>query len=187
MHHTLAKRIELLSNVVIIISGIVFSIILLKTHIWNKPLPESTQLLRQKETQRTSNFEAVQPGKMISLPEFDATKSGQTLLLALSTTCHFCSESSMFYRRLMAQRDANTHIVAVFPQSVDVSKSYLKRLGVSVDEIRQASLDSIGVDGTPTLILVDNRGAVVDLWIGKLNGPNEQKVVDRLQQSVAQR
>lgn len=68
-----------------------------------------------------------------------------------------------------------------------MSKGYLKRLGVSVDEIRQASLDSIGVNGTPTLILVDNRGAVVDFWIGKLAGPTEQKVIDRLQQSVAQK
>ena len=87
----------------------------------------------------------------------------------------------------MNRRDARTQIVAVFPQSVDEAKDYLKGLGVSVDEVRQSPLSSIGVEGTPTLILLDNRGTVADFWVGKLNGSHEQKVMDRLHQSVAQR
>jgi hypothetical protein len=51
---------------------------------------------------------------------------------------------------------------------------------VTVDEVRQDSLDSIGVTGTPTLILVNREGAVDGVWVGKLPPEGETEVLGRL-------
>ncbi len=103
----------------------------------------------------------------------------QTLVLALSNSCHFCTESAPFYKRL-AQNKGQTRIVAVLPQSLEDGRAYLERLRVSVDEIRQLPLNKIGVNGTPTLLLVDSSGVVKNSWIGKLASDQEGSVFDAL-------
>jgi len=67
------------------------------------------------------------------------------------------------------------------PQTSDESKKYLDELGVAIEEVKQAKLDSIGVHGTPTLILVDNQGVVMASWVGKLSADGEADVLRRLQ------
>lgn len=96
-----------------------------------------------------------------------------TLVLGLQTTCHFCTESGPFFQKLTVAAAGSTKIVAVLPQTVEESKQYLSKLGVHVDEVRSAPLSSIGVSGTPTMMLVDNKGIVRKVWLGKL--PEEQQ------------
>ncbi len=121
------------------------------------------------------------------MADIDWKKNGQTLLLALSTTCHFCSESAPFYQRLMKERGGNTQLIAVLPQSINDGRDYLNRLGVSVDDIKQAPLSSIGVGATPTLIFVDSNGVVGDLWVGRLPNTEEASVINKVRQAVAQK
>lgn len=64
-------------------------------------------------------------------------------------------------------------------------RRYLSKQGVFVDDVKQISLDSIGAEGTPTLILVDSSGIVKDVWVGKLPKTVEATVIDRVRQSVA--
>lgn len=121
-------------------------------------------------------------GHVVSLPGLDWGKSQKTLVLALQTTCHFCSESGPFYQQLVRERArfGSTRFVAILPQPVQVSTAYLEKLGVSVDEVRQGSLAEIGVRGTPTLLLVNGSGVVSDAWYGKLQRSAEDEVVDQL-------
>jgi hypothetical protein len=74
----------------------------------------------------------------------------------------------------------NIHLIAVLPQAFDESKKYLDDLGVAIEEVKQAQLDSIGVYGTPTLILVNNQGVVITSWVGKLSADGEAEVLRRL-------
>jgi thioredoxin-related protein len=129
----------------------------------------------------TDNQNQLQVGAKLSILGIDWAQNGQTLLLALSTTCHFCSESAPFYQQLLKERGGNTHIVAILPQSVSDGKDYLERLGISVDDVKQASLNSINVRGTPTLMLVDGNGAVVNEWVGKLPVNQEAEVLSKVQ------
>jgi cell division inhibitor SulA len=99
----------------------------------------------------------------------------------------FCSESAPFYQQLVKESGGNTRIVAVLPQTVSDGKDYLKRLGLSVDNVMQVQFGSLGVKGTPTLILVDSNGVVIDSWVGKLPNMEEAKVISRVHQSVAQK
>jgi hypothetical protein len=69
----------------------------------------------------------------------------------------------------------------VLPQEVSQGQTYLGKLGVVVDEVRQSTLGAIGVSGTPTLLLVDNKGAVKQSWLGKLSPDKETEVLSHFQ------
>jgi thioredoxin-related protein len=71
-------------------------------------------------------------------------------------------------------------LIAVLPQPVEDGRNYLNKLGVSVDEVRQLPLDKIGVQGTPTIILVDDSGVVRNSWIGFLPPDAELSVLKAL-------
>jgi len=108
------------------------------------------------------------------LPGVDWSKNEKTLVVAISSSCHFCTESAAFYRDIRAR--TRIHTIAVLPQSVNEGRNYLNNLGVQVDEVLQAPLSSIDVSGTPTLILVGRDGTVIRTWLGKLPPELEKEV-----------
>jgi hypothetical protein len=122
-------------------------------------------------------------GHKLSIPGVDWIRNQRTLVLALQTTCHFCSESGPFYQELVRERGkfGNTRILAVLPQTVGESSAYLRTLGVAVDDVKQYTLSEIGVKGTPTLLLVDSEGVVTEAWTGRLQSLAEREVFGRLQ------
>ena len=67
-------------------------------------------------------------------------------------------------------------------RSLEESRNYLNKLGVSVSDVVQSSLRSVGVSGTPTLLLVDNEGSVTGSWVGKLSECEAAKVFAQIQQ-----
>ena len=71
------------------------------------------------------------------------------------------------------------------PQTPEEGRKYLDGEGVQVDDVKQAALSSIGVAGTPTLLLVDARGKVSDVWRGKLQPDEEEKVIATLRASAS--
>lgn len=111
-----------------------------------------------------------------SLPGIDWARNKRTLVLALSTQCHFCTESAPFFRRIQKEASNDVKLVAVLPQAVAESQKYLDGEGVRVDDIKQAQLGAIGVRATPTLLLVDGTGKVENTWHGKL-GPDQEAAV----------
>jgi thiol-disulfide isomerase/thioredoxin len=174
------KKIEIAANIAIIIVATLLCGVLIKKHIISPPTPPANALIANNQFQ-------LQAGTKLSLPGIDWQKNSQTLLLVLSTTCHFCSESAPFYQQLVKELDGNTHVVAVLPQSVSDSRGYLNRLGVAVDDIQQAEMSSLGVRGTPTLILANDKGVVMDSWVGKLPNDEQAKLINRVRQSIAQK
>lgn len=55
---------------------------------------------------------------------------------------------------------------------------------MQVDDVKQASLSTIGVRGTPTLLLVDNKGTVADVWQGKLDSGQEERLLAVLKKNM---
>src|SRR3989440_6570834 len=143
---SLIKRIELVANLAIIVVAILLGVVLVRSYLFRRP--PATQ---------TATASAIQPGTKLSLPGVDWKANGRTLVMALSTQCHFCSESAQFYQRVAQERTktGNLRLLAILPQSLNESQTYLKELGVTVDDIKQLRLDSIGVNGTPTLIIAN--------------------------------
>lgn len=164
------KKVELLANIAIVVVALLLGVVLVRRYL----LPGA---------QTGGNLpDQVAAGTKLSLSGVDWAGNKQTLLLALSKGCHFCSESAPFYRRLAAERAGRSdlRLVAVLPQPVDEGRGYLDELGVSVDEVRQSALGSISVRGTPTLILVDGGGVVKQSWVGKLSVEAEAEVLSHL-------
>jgi len=111
------------------------------------------------------------------VPGVDWRKNGKTLVLAISTQCHFCKDSAPFYRKLHEQVGKGLKTVAVLPQPVAESEQYLKSEGVHVDQVKQVSMGDIGVQGTPTMLLVDGTGAIARVWFGKIQPEQEEQVL----------
>jgi hypothetical protein len=170
--NSLFKRIELVANLAIILVAIFLSVLLIRGYVRPKPSP----------TQKDATF-GFRAGTTLVVPDVDWNASRQTLVMALSSTCRFCTDSAPFYQRLVQVREKNPNLrlVALFPQTISVSRSYLQELGVNVDEVKQSTFDSFGVTGTPTLILVNDRGIVEESWRGRLIPEKEAEVLSRLQ------
>lgn len=121
-------------------------------------------------------------GAKLNLNSENWGQNGRTIVLAMSTSCHFCTESADFYRRLVQACEArHVRMVAILPQSVSEGNDYLQKLNIRVDEVRQAALREFQIQGTPTVLLVDSRGAVQDVWVGKLPPEKEVEVLKKMQ------
>jgi hypothetical protein len=120
-------------------------------------------------------------GSLVDLPNARWNLSNQTVGLAISTECHFCSESAPFYQKLTkAALEKHDRVIAVLPQGVVLAKEYLGAKQVAVDDVLQSPLSQINVSGTPTLLLVDSKGKITASWVGKLSANRETEVLSKL-------
>jgi hypothetical protein len=164
----LYKRLELLANIAIIVVALLLCGVLVKRYLLPaQPGPETPEAAR------------VKPGTKLSSPGLDWSKSEKTLLLVLSTDCRYCTESAPFYHRLAEQRAGrqDVRLIAVLPQGVGEAQQYLGQLNIRVDEVTQAAPGAFYARATPTLIVVDKTGSVVESWVGKLPAEQEAEVV----------
>jgi hypothetical protein len=161
-----SKKIELTTNVAIIVVSCLLATVLIKNY-----------LLAKSTLNQTSQSAAEQPLSSLSVSSLDINwkQERQTLMLVISSTCQFCTASAPFYKKLVDRKD--TRLLAVVPQSVQEGQNYLKRLQVQVDEVRQIDFSTIGVQGTPTLLLVDSAGVVKQSWVGQLSPAQESDVL----------
>ncbi len=94
--------------------------------------------------------------------------------------CVYCEQSVSFYRRLVdMQRTGLLHvaILAVLPDDETTSDNLLRIDGLSVPHVSRVHLPEIKVSRTPTLVLLDERGRVVETWIGLLSPGKENEVL----------
>ncbi len=170
MKSELSKKVELVANVAIIVVAIAVCVALYKNYF------------RKNQSHPTVDNQ-ISKGTKVSLPDVDWSKSHQTLVLALSTQCRFCTESATFYQHLIQAKSGSEafEVIAVLPQPESQGRQYLKGLGVGIEQVKQAELRTLGVQGTPTLLLVNKNGEVIDVWVGKLPEAQEVEVLARLQ------
>ena len=165
------RKVELLANVAIVTLAILFGAVLVRRYLLHSP---ATAIRPQQST--------IEVGRKIQISGYDWALSEQSLVFVLSTGCHFCTASGPFYQRLaqVSRGQSGLHLMAVLPQSPDESKQYLDRLGLNVDDIKQASPNSLGATGTPTLILVDRNGVTIKVWAGELPPSIEEEVLSTI-------
>jgi hypothetical protein len=155
------KILEVTANIAIVFAVLVIAFLVLQRYQPTKGLPSVTG-----------------SASTISFRGLDPSRSEATLLLILSTSCHFCAESSPFYSQLTkaSRSTGKLRIVAVLPQDIRTSSDYLESHDVHVDEIIQASPHEAQAEGTPTLTLISSGGLVLKNWTGKLRPDQEQEV-----------
>lgn len=118
-------------------------------------------------------------------PQIDFARSQQTLLIAMSTKCNYCTEGIPFYNQLARkEREMSkpTRMVAIFPDGDETVNNYAQQNGMEVATIVGVDFEKLKVSATPTMILVDEKGEILDFWIGKLPEDVQQEVVNSISQ-----
>jgi thioredoxin-related protein len=164
--------------VAIIAVSILLGYVIVKYFILNPP--NVNKSVRQSK-------DTIKVGTKLTLQEIDWQKNGRTVLLVLSPTCRYCTESGPFYSKLsqVLSTQKSATLVAVLPKGLNDAPGYLRNLGVSVNEIKQVAFDTLGVKGTPTIIIADKGGEVVGVWFGQLSSDDEEGVLRQLQAAPA--
>jgi hypothetical protein len=121
-------------------------------------------------------------GSYINLPGVPPSQEHDSLLLAISTSCHFCQESLPFYRELSAKTQGKLDLIAVLPQPLAESQTFLQKGALSVTRVVSTNLNQFGVLGTPTILLVDTHGRVQEEWLGFQDDKARQQVLARILQ-----
>lgn len=163
------KRLDLIANVAVIVTSVALLGFLGNSWYGSHYGPQS----------RLGRTRAI-VGSTVKLTGVDFTRNGKTLLIAISSTCHFCKESQPFYRQLADMPTANANLVAVLPMPQRDAEEYVHSTISPSLRVISASLDTIDVDSTPTLLLVDGQGKVEKAWVGKLDDSGQKQVQSQL-------
>ena len=118
-------------------------------------------------------------GEPIKLSGVDFRAAAQTLVLVVRKGCRFCDESMPFYKRLgddgLIAR--TTKLVLAAPDDEIVSREELAKEAVRVDQVVKVRPGELKVRGTPTAILVDQKGTVRQVLIGRLDESKQRELV----------
>ncbi len=118
--------------------------------------------------------------------------SNRALVVAVQPGCHFCNDSLPFYKQIIDQRNekkSGVKFVAAVPtadkpedaQKLSTEESAkFATAGAQPDSMVNLDFAAIKVPGTPTLMLVDNTGKVLNVWVGKLDSGGEKEVFEVL-------
>jgi hypothetical protein len=161
----LSRVVEIGSNIAVICAAALLSVVLVKNYLLKPTEPSGPK-----------------PGIHMNVAGVNWAGNGHTLVLALQKGCHFCSDSAPFYQKLADEfgNRPGVRLVAVLPQSTTEGKQYLDGLKVPIPDVRQAPLSDMSVRGTPTLLLVDGKGVVTDVWVGKQPPEKESAILAKL-------
>ena len=116
---------------------------------------------------------AYRAGAAIDTPKEWYQGAQYTLLLFARASCSACQTAQPFFKRLVNDIGATIRVVLVTSAGEADEDAYFARgLGLEANAIRTA-VPGLSVRVTPTLVLVDRQGTVLDAWEGV--GPVEKQ------------
>ena len=118
-------------------------------------------------------------GKQVVLPGVQWSSHRATLVVAISSACHFCIASTHFYSQITRSNHA-APVVVVMPQGEQDAQAFLSKHAIAPSSVVSASLASIQVNATPTLLLISPSGIVTKAWIGELTDTQQHEVIESL-------
>jgi thioredoxin-related protein len=121
--------------------------------------------------------EGLHVGAEISNLNIDLPSKQKTLLIALSTECGFCSDSIPFVEKLNRLDHPAASIITLFPEDKVSVASFLQEKQIQIDARSSVDFRTLGLQGTPAYILVDDQGKVIDLWFGKLSQKEQEDLL----------
>lgn len=163
----LKQYLEVATNVAVVLVAVVVLSIFARDFLWQGQKPQLEAGLARGQ-------------KLNRLPITVGNDGRRTLLIALSTTCHYCKEEIPFYNHLaqaIQEGNRSTAIVAMFSSPDNEAKEYAQRERLNLSIVAAVDLSVFNVRGTPTMVLIDGGGKVLDFWVGKLSSDEEQQVL----------
>lgn len=161
------KHLDRIANIAIIVAVVVFLGLVVKGEFSRR---NAAQFRAQASPQNLV-------GTTVALPGVELPKGRNSLLLVVSTECHFCRDSLPFYKQLTAKSQGRLNVIAVLPQPQLEARKFLQDAGVEANQVVMATPDKLGVRGTPTVLLVDGSGKVKQAWLGRLDQKGQENLL----------
>lgn len=117
------------------------------------------------------------------IPSVDYAKSTQTLVIALSSRCDHCNESIHFFKQLLEANTGKsdlTRIVAVFPEKLEEVLSYITQHQFDINPISGIDHKALSLPGTPSVVLINSEGKILNFWIGKPSKVAEKEIMESI-------
>lgn len=174
------RGLEVITNIILVCLAVVVAYRFSPASSHAKPQGKGTSLSRTAGP--------LEKGQSLTLPaSLHDGQSQQTLLLVISTQCSICRGETPFYRELIQRAGASKNHLRVkllFPESnkdaaefADANLRGAPMATVTVETLTQR----LHVLQTPTLILVDSSGRVIDVWMGASDEGTKHQILSRLQ------
>jgi thioredoxin-related protein len=160
------KLLDKIANVFVIIGIAAFLVIAVHNRVWKPNNQPKSQAAMAEELR----------GKTIQVSGLSFPRPRASVLLVISTNCHFCRDSLPFYRTLSDDLKGKADLLAVLPQPQTEASAFLSSAHVEVTQLATASLSQLGVTGTPTMLLLDPNGKVQEVWVGRLDESRQAQV-----------
>lgn len=170
-HSKIKSYIEVATNVAVLLAAV--TVVAFFAYSYFAPPPSPVRLQT-----------GLQKGQVLPQIEgLDYSKSPQTLLIAMNTKCKFCTSSVPFYNQLVEkqkQSGKEVRIVAAFSNAPDEVQQYVAEKQFAVETLAAADLAKLGLVNTPTVVLVDNKGRILNFWMGQLPAEGEKHLLDTM-------
>jgi thiol-disulfide isomerase/thioredoxin len=159
-------NIEVAAQVVIAIAVVITAGVLVKRTLW--------------PGQMSGRMPSINAGERLSIPNVDWAQNKKSLVFFLKKDCPYCTSSAGLYRQLVEDATKrNVKCIAVFPNTPEEARKYLKYIELPIDYILTGPLSDYKISGTPTVLFVDESGIAKSVWIGAQTG-REQEMRDKL-------
>jgi thioredoxin-related protein len=165
------SSLDTIANIAIIVVCAIAAVVLIRSHFFP---PRQAGPEEAKKGEQFAQIQQVLPAG-----------TNKALVVAVQPGCHFCNDSMPFYKRLIDERNQkNSPVKFIAAVPADEAKAEeaqkFAAVGAQPDGMVKLDFASIKVPGTPTLLLVDNTGKVLDVWVGKLEPDKEKEVLEVL-------
>jgi thiol-disulfide isomerase/thioredoxin len=130
--------------------------------------------------QANDKLPSISAGERITIPTVDWAQNKKTVVFFLKKDCSYCTSSAALYRQLVEDATKrNVKCVAVFPNTPEEARKYLQYIELPIENVYTGPLGDYKINGTPTVLFVDNSGIVKNVWIGAQTA-REQEMRDKL-------
>jgi len=165
------STLDTVANIAIIIVCAIAAVVLIRNQFF------------PKQAAAPGNMPQIEKGeKYAQLKDVVPAGSNRALVVAVQPGCHYCNDSMPFYKKILDERNQKgsaVKFVAAVP-SDDAKPQEAEKfaaVGAQPDNVVKLDFSAVKVPGTPTLVLVDNSGKVLNVWVGKLDSGGEKEVL----------
>ena len=169
------SRLETTSNVVVVLAAA----IVIGNNLYSRFVPPRSRA--------ESGLSGRLVGKTLDLRGSLPVGHQGSVTAFIAQDCHYCRESIEFYRRVakltQGGRPCDVKLLAVAPrerEKRDSFQAFLADQNLQVDGADVVSFASVGVQGTPTLVLRDSSQVVKNVWVGFLAPSRQNEVLERV-------
>ncbi len=118
-------------------------------------------------------------GEKLCVPRVNFERAGRTIVTVLTETCHACTESSSFIKKLLDSASGfSIPVYIIVPQ--DFKGTLLDGLSLSPEHIIRVDLSTVGLGRVPAFVAVNRDGTMCVVQAGAVPEPEEGALIETL-------